>query len=74
MPGLAERRAQRGYTQEQMATVAGISRPAYSHIEVGRKRPSLPVALRIASALDATVEDLFGSMAELPADEEAADV
>jgi molybdate-binding protein/DNA-binding XRE family transcriptional regulator len=56
-------RAARGLTQEALAGQVGISRQAYAAIESGNARPSVDVALRIAAALDASVESLF-----LPAD------
>ncbi len=45
--------------QQDLATLTGIPRQTLSAIEAGRQ-PSLSVALRIAQALGATVEDLFG--------------
>ncbi len=52
-------RLARGLSQDQLAREAGISRQAVTGIESGRWDPSIRVALAIARALRATVEDLF---------------
>src|SRR5260370_34516142 len=57
---LREARLRRGLLQEELARAARISRQALSAIEAGRASPSTPVALRLASALGESVEDLFG--------------
>jgi molybdate-binding protein/transcriptional regulator with XRE-family HTH domain len=51
----------RGWSQEQLATRAGISRAAVSAVEIERLVPSVAAALALASALDCRVEDLFGT-------------
>jgi len=53
-------RQARGYSQQQLAGMAGVSRQAVSAVEAGHSDPSLRVALALASALGTTVEDLFG--------------
>ncbi|MGH9295739.1 MAG: substrate-binding domain-containing protein, partial [Acidimicrobiales bacterium] len=57
-------RLARGLSQGSLASTAGVTRQAISGIESGRWSPSLDVALLLAKALDASVEDLFGSAAE----------
>jgi molybdate-binding protein/DNA-binding XRE family transcriptional regulator len=59
-------RLSRGLSQGDLAQSAGVTRQAISGIESGRWSPSLDVALSLASALDSTVEQLFGSPAEPP--------
>jgi molybdate-binding protein/transcriptional regulator with XRE-family HTH domain len=54
-----ERQA-RGFSQQQLASMAGVSRQAVSAFEVGLSDPSLRVALALAQALGLSVEDLFG--------------
>ncbi len=49
-----------GYSQQQLASMAGVSRQAVSAVEAGHSDPSLRVALALASALGVTVEELFG--------------
>ena len=53
-------RQARGYSQEQLAGMAGVSRQAVSSVEAGHSAPSLRVALAISSALGITLEELFG--------------
>lgn len=48
-----------GLSQQQVAEKAQISRSFYALIESGRKTPSLPVAHRIAKALETSVEIFF---------------
>jgi len=57
---LRRARLRAGLTQAQVAAMAGLSRPMYTNIELGRKNPSLDTALRIAEVLGQPVEDLFG--------------
>jgi molybdate-binding protein/transcriptional regulator with XRE-family HTH domain len=54
-----ERQA-RGFSQQQLASIAGVSRQAVSAFEVGTSDPSLRVALALAQAIGLSVEDLFG--------------
>jgi molybdate-binding protein/DNA-binding XRE family transcriptional regulator len=53
-------RQQRGWSQDQLAARAGISRAAVSAIEIQRLVPSVASALALAAALECKVEDLFG--------------
>lgn len=59
-------RLARGLSQGDLARTAGVTRQAISGIESGRWSPSLDVALSLASALDSTVEALFGTAPEAP--------
>ena len=54
-----ERRERQGWTQDELATRAGLSRAGVSAIEMGRLVPSASAALALASALGCRVEDLF---------------
>ena len=53
-------RQARGFSQQQLAGMAGVSRQAVSAVESGHSDPSLRVALELAQALGMTVEELFG--------------
>jgi putative molybdopterin biosynthesis protein len=53
-------RKARGHSQIGLAERAQLTRQSLSAIEAGRSVPSVDVALRIAKALEARVEDLFG--------------
>ncbi len=69
----AQREA-RGLSQLALAERTGLSRQSVGAIEAGRATPAVDVALRIASALDCQVEDLFGAprdSALLPTDADA---
>ena len=46
-------------TQAQIANAIGVSESYYQSYEYGAHIPSVYVALRIARALDTTVEELF---------------
>ena len=48
----ADARKAQGLSHETVAQKAGVTRPAVSHIEAGKRKPSLMVCLRIAKALD----------------------
>jgi molybdate-binding protein/DNA-binding XRE family transcriptional regulator len=53
-------RQQRGWSQEELARRAGISRAAVSAIEIQRLVPSVESALALARTFGCRVEDLFG--------------
>ncbi|HKI19791.1 MAG TPA: substrate-binding domain-containing protein [Isosphaeraceae bacterium] len=64
-----DRRTLRGWSQEQLAARAGLSRAGISAIETGRLIPSAAAALSLAAALECRVEDLFrlgGTLAREP--------
>jgi putative transcriptional regulator len=53
-------KAHRGdLSQQALAECVGVSRQTIISIEKGRFRPSVELALRLARALDTTVEALF---------------
>jgi transcriptional regulator with XRE-family HTH domain len=49
-----------GLTQAELAQRAGVSRALVAAVEAGRHAPAVDAALRLATALDSTVEALFG--------------
>ena len=53
-------RQARGFSQQQLASMAGVSRQAVSAVESGHSDPSLRVALALSQALGLSVEELFG--------------
>lgn len=53
-------RQARGFSQLQLAGMAGVTRQAVSAVESGQSDPSLRVALALAHALGMTVEEMFG--------------
>lgn len=56
---LRDRRVLRGWSQEELARLSGLSRAGVSAIETGRLIPSAAAALALAAALDCRVEDVF---------------
>src|ERR1700757_1806008 len=53
-------RQARGFSQQQLASMAGVTSQAVSAVESGHSDPSLRVALALAQALGMSVEELFG--------------
>ena len=56
---LQELRAQRHWTQAQLAGEVGVSRQTINSIETGRFEPSLTLALKLARLFDTPVESIF---------------
>ncbi|MBP7741100.1 MAG: helix-turn-helix domain-containing protein [Candidatus Pacebacteria bacterium] len=54
-----EIRAQKSFTQEQVAKAIGVSRPTYSAIEAGKQELSLDEASKLANLFGIGVEDLL---------------
>jgi putative transcriptional regulator len=52
-------RAERDWTQEDLASRLGVSRQTVNAIETGRYDPSLPLAFRIAEVFGLKIEELF---------------
>lgn len=52
-------RAERGWTQAELADRAGVSRKTINTVENGVFTPSTVVALRLAAAFEVSVEDIF---------------
>jgi putative transcriptional regulator len=56
LPGL---RAERGWTQGDLARELRVSRQTVNAIETGRYEASLPLAFTIARLFEKTIEDIF---------------
>lgn len=52
-------RAEKDWTQAELAAMVGVSRQAIIAVENGKYEPGLPLAFRIARAFDKNVEDVF---------------
>lgn len=59
---LVERRRAMGLTQKQLAEKSGCSESSISRYETGEYLPHIDPSLRIASALDTSLEYLFGDV------------
>jgi putative transcriptional regulator len=56
---LRELRAEKGWSQLDLADRLGVSRQTVNSIENDRYDPSLPLAFRIARVFQMPIEDLF---------------
>ena len=54
-------RAERDWSQGDLAERLGVSRQSVNAIETGRYDPSLPLAFRIAELFDLAIEQVFTS-------------
>jgi putative transcriptional regulator len=54
-----EMRAERGWTQQELADLVGVSRQSINSIENGRYVPSLPLALTFARVFQCTTDEIF---------------
>lgn len=52
-------RAEKNWTQEQLASAIGVSRQTINAIEKEKFDPSLPTAFRIARLFDKPIEGIF---------------
>jgi putative transcriptional regulator len=58
---LPELRAERGWTQAQLAERLGVSRQTVNAIEKQKFDPSLPIAFRIARLFELPIEEIFSA-------------
>ncbi|MBV9847367.1 MAG: helix-turn-helix transcriptional regulator [Kutzneria sp.] len=56
---LADLRAERRWTQEELGKRLGVSRQTVISIEKGKYDPSLPLAFGIAGVFGCRIEDVF---------------
>jgi putative transcriptional regulator len=54
-------RAERGWSQADLATRLEVSRQSVNAIETGKYDPSLPLAFRIAELFELPIEEVFVS-------------
>lgn len=52
-------RAERDWSQQDLAEALGVSRQSVNAIETGKYDPSLPLAFRIADLFALQIEDIF---------------
>lgn len=52
-------RAERAWSQQDLADALGVSRQSVNAIETGRYDPSLPLAFRIAEIFGQPIEAIF---------------
>ena len=54
-------REARGLSQQRIADLSGIPRPTWASLESGSANPTLAVLVRVAAALQVSIEELIGS-------------
>ena len=52
-------RAERGWSQADLADRLGVSRQSVNAIETGKYDPSLPLAFRVARLFELAIEQVF---------------
>lgn len=52
-------RAEKNWTQEELAVAIGVSRQTINAIEKEKFDPSLPTAFRISNLFERPIEDIF---------------
>ena len=55
---IAQKRKEKGMTQEQLAKAVGVSRGMIAMVERGTKQVNLRLAKKLAEIFDCTVDDL----------------
>ena len=58
-------RAERDWSQGDLATRLAVSRQSVNAIETGKYDPSLPLAFRIAELFGLTIEEIFSSPSKI---------
>lgn len=59
-------RAERRWSQADLAERLGVSRQTVNAIETGKYDPSLPLAFRIAEVFESRIEDIFQPAGVVP--------
>lgn len=54
-----ELREEKGYTQEQLATMVGVTRYTIISLEKGRFNPSIMLAWNLSKIFSLTIEEVF---------------
>ena len=57
-------RAERNWSQSELADRLEVSRQSVNAIETGKYDPSLPLAFRIATLFERRIEDIFTASAD----------
>ena len=56
---LSAYRRERGFSQQALADLLGVSRQTVISLETGRYDPSLPLAFKLSAVFGCKIEDLF---------------
>ena len=52
-------RAERGWSQAELASHLGVTRQTVNALETGKYDPSLPLAFKIARLFERSIEEIF---------------
>lgn len=52
-------RAERGWSQAELARLLAVSRQTVNALETGKYDPSLPLAFKVADVFGCSIEDVF---------------
>lgn len=61
---IRELRAERSWTQADVADLVGVSRQTINAIEKGKFDPSLPIAFRLGRLFELPIEEIFSEGSE----------
>src|SRR5260370_32565991 len=53
-------REARSLTQNQLAKISGVPRPTWANLETGAANPTLSVLVKVAAALQVSIEEIIG--------------
>lgn len=59
---LRELRVQKRLTQMQLASLSGLKQSTIANYETGERKPSLKNANKLASALNASLDEIYSSL------------
>ena len=59
-------RAEKEWSQAELATRLGVSRQTVNAIETGKYDPSLPLAFQMAGLFELKIEDIFNPNGKTP--------
>ena len=60
MNNLKKLRKEKGFLQDEVAKALGLTRPAYSHYETGRRIPDAAMLEKLADLFGVTTDDILG--------------
>lgn len=66
MNGISELRKNRGLTQQALADLLDVQRPALAMWEIGKAWPPSQLLPKLASALGCSLDDLYSTSSDLP--------
>ena len=71
---IQQARVKKGYTQEQLAELAGVSLQHIGEIERGQGNPTLNSLVKLSDALDISLSELFENSEQYKSEKEMRDL